>query len=187
MNNETEITRETIPTDAPEPATPKSKNGMIIGIVSVAIVVILIMAFILMSGPGVEGKWIIEKSETLNPDGSVNNTYIAPPESGEWMEIKSDGIISYGNNSGIHDYSMMLSFTWEYINDNQIEITTHYDPSITIPDQVINPDTGEITWNNKTLSEESQIYEYEIDGDTLTLGFLTPNDGVTLRMTLVKE
>ncbi len=182
MNNETDISTEPVP-DAPAPTKPKSKNGIIIGIVSITIVVILIMAFILMSGPGVEGKWIVEKSEILNPDGSVNNTYTS--DTGDYYEIKSDGTITLGNSTDIYDVGVDL--TWEYIDDNQIEITYHYNPILTIPDPIVNPDTGEITWNNKTLSEESQIYEYEIDGDTLTLGFLTPNNGVTLRTTFVKE
>ena len=190
MDNNTEIAEETVqaPTepvpdapveqvavpdapDAPAPAKPKNNKGILIGIVAIAIVAILLIAFMLMAEPGVEGKWIPEKSEIMNPDGSVNSTHVVPADSEEWMEIRSDGTIIYGNSTETHDYN--VSITWEYTNDGQIEMTMYYNPSVN-------------GWNNVTLTQESQIYEYEIDGDTLTLGFLTPNSGVTLRMTYTK-
>ncbi len=194
MDNDTVILEETAParaepvtapeTPAPAPAAkPKSKKGMMIAIAAVAVVAILLIAFILMADPGVEGKWIAEKTEIMNPDGSVNSTHVVPDGVEEWMEIKSDGTIIYGNSTETHDYN--IDITWEYADDGQIEMTMHYDPAIIIPNQVTSS-TGTVYWNNETLEEESQIYEYEVEEDTLTLGFLTPSNGVTLRMTYTK-
>jgi len=180
MDNETEITGETatVPTeitesipDAPTQAKPKSKNGILIGIVAIAIVATLLISFMLMSGNGLEGKWLVEKVVTYNPDGSVNNTFDADAGGGYW-EFISDGKVIIGNNSGSFEDVYGDTFnniTWKYTGGSEINITYTY--SYTEP--IIDPDTGEqLGWtDNVTTQSFSQVYEYEVCGDTLTLSY----------------
>ena len=190
MDNETEITGETATTptetpelvpDAPTQTKPKNKKGIMIGIVAIAIVAILLISFMLMAGTGVEGKWVLEETVSYEPDGSVNNSLAA--SDGVYWDFKSDGKVIMGNNDGSYEDAYGDAFnniTWEYTGDCEINITFIY----TYTEPIIDPDTGEhLGWtDNVTIESFSQIYEYEVDGDTLTLSQPSPLNDLTFTM-----
>ena len=139
MDNETDIPEETVPkpteisepaSDAPTQTKPKSKKGIMIGIAAIAIVAVLIISFMLMSGTGVKGKWMVEKIESFNPDGTVNQSYPSP--SGDWWEFNSDGTLIQGNESGVYDFGLStIDYTWEYVNESEIKNCTELTSKVT--------------------------------------------------------
>ena len=164
MENNVDITEEVTPTDTHVSTKPKSKKGMIIGIIAIAIVAILLISFMPMSRDKVEGKWLVEKTVTYNPDGSVRNSLDALAGGGYW-EFRSDGKLIMGNNSGSFEDlgGTFNNFTWKYTGNNEIEIT--------------------LTMIIANETESMSIaHEYEVDGDILTLSSSAVDSDATITM-----
>jgi len=140
------------------------KKSVIIGIIGIAIIVIILFSIVFLFDNGVEGKWSMEKLETLNDDGSVNETHQI--DNDLFWEFRSDGQDFYSDTSGVVEQDESINnVTWEYTGDNEITISTF----------VISP-VSNYTYNNS--------FEYEQSDDTLTLSYSIPPNNVQQRLTL---
>ncbi len=137
------------------------KKNIIIGIITVAIIIIVLISWMLMADHGIEDRWIIESWDMSNDDLNLYQNFST--DGSTWWNFKSNGELIRSN-----DVSDIIESTyWKYTGDNEITITK------TMAYMISNNSYNDV-----------RVYEYSIENDTLTLT-TKDSDSFTLMQTRI--
>ena len=128
------------------------KKNIKIGIITGAIIIIVLISWMLMAEHGIEDKWIAENWDVSTEDNNIYQNYSL--DGSTWWQFKSNGELIYSNDVS----DVIESSHWKYTGDNEITITN------TMAYMISNNSYNDV-----------RVYEYSIENDILTLTSKNPN------------